>query len=387
MRILAVSNRYLPASSGFEVFFSQMLNTLKRRGHYIEIITLNVLNNEDYYRHTGVLSSSGYVNDIFVSRKKCVSFFGQKRLLGYLEKFAPYYLGYNRLLSPSLIASLIDKIPYFDVVLAGTMPFTQVIHPALIIARLFGKRTAIIPLIHFGPPHHKKFEYEYFSKQCISLYKMADIVITVSDYENEFMLQNGYKGRIVRIEPFVERPDNFIRKENFDLLTVGFHSYEKGIETTLKAFEMFNMKYKDESKLYITGKLSNKYMQIIKRLNNITYNGYVSNEEKNELFKRCSVMILPSIAESYGISTAEAHAYSMPTINAYCSGSMYLVRDGINGFLIPFQDHMMAFERLQMLYNDRSLYRRISHNAYECSADYTEQRHIQQCVRLEEALS
>ena len=121
-------------------------------------------------------------------------------------------------------------------------------------------------------------------------------------------------------------------------------------------------------------------------MKNVIYTGQVKDERKDELFRKCAVMIQPSIAESYGMSAAEAHAYSMPTINAYCSGSMYLVKDGFNGFLIPFQDHLKAFERLREMYENRSLYSKLSHNAFESSKDYTEERHIKQCAQLEEKL-
>lgn len=385
MRILAVCNRYMPAVSGFEIHLSQILDTLTEMGHKADVLTLNVLDNPDYYRHRTVLPARGTESGISVTRAKCISLFAQQRIFRLLEPFNPYIFGYNKLLSLQLIAKIMDNADNYDVILTGTMPFTQVMYPALKAGKMKGKKTVIMPLIHFGPPHHDRFKYEYFSKKCIELYNMADSVIVNSDIETDFLRRNGFKGSIIQVNAYIERPDSMTAKEGFDILSMGYHNYEKGFETTLNAFEMFS-KEVPESHLYVAGSIDPSYHDRLKGMKNVICTGTVLSDEKKKLLSRCSVMVQPSIAESYGMASAEAHAFSMPTINAYCSGSMHLIHEGKNGFLVHFQDHYAVFERLMRLYRDKQMYVRMSEYAYKCSEDYTEQRHRRQCKLLEEAL-
>ncbi|MDE1857826.1 MAG: glycosyltransferase family 4 protein [Thaumarchaeota archaeon] len=66
-----------------------------------------------------------------------------------------------------------------------------------------------------------------------------------------------------------------------------------------------------------------------------------SNREVAQLYKESSVFVLPSVAEGEGIVLKEAMAASLPVIAARAEGSgvLGLVKDGVNGFLVPPDDH------------------------------------------------
>lgn len=63
----------------------------------------------------------------------------------------------------------------------------------------------------------------------------------------------------------------------------------------------------------------------------------VSNQEVAQLFKQSSVFVLPSVSEGEGIVLKEAMAASLPVIATRVEGSgvIGLVKDGVNGFLVP----------------------------------------------------
>ena len=66
--------------------------------------------------------------------------------------------------------------------------------------------------------------------------------------------------------------------------------------------------------------------------------GKVSDEEKNELFARCDVLVAPSLYESFGLIFLEAMRFGKPVIGTDVGGIPEVVADGETGLLIPSED-------------------------------------------------
>ena len=69
--------------------------------------------------------------------------------------------------------------------------------------------------------------------------------------------------------------------------------------------------------------------------NRVTFFGRLADEEKNELYARCDVLVAPSRYESFGLIFLEAMRYGKPTIGTEVGGVPEVVDAGRTGLLVP----------------------------------------------------
>lgn len=121
--------------------------------------------------------------------------------------------------------------------------------------------------------------------------------------------------------------------------------------------------------------------------------GFVSEEEKRDLFRRAWVHVLTSEKEGWGITNLEAAACGTPTVASDSPGLRDSVRDGETGFLVRHGDARAVADRLQWILEDAVLRERLSTGArrfaerfsWERTADATAAHLLAVARRPEEA--
>jgi glycosyltransferase involved in cell wall biosynthesis len=111
--------------------------------------------------------------------------------------------------------------------------------------------------------------------------------------------------------------------------------------------------------------------------------GFVSEEEKRELFRRTWIHALTSPKEGWGISNLEAAACGTATIASDAPGLRDSVRDGETGFLLPHGDIDALANAIRRVAEDTALRDRLGagalrfaqHYSWDRAADHTE-RHL-----------
>ena len=92
--------------------------------------------------------------------------------------------------------------------------------------------------------------------------------------------------------------------------------------------------------------------------------GHVSDQELPGIYERCTVFVMPSIAELQSIATMEAMASGRPVIGADAMALPHLVHDGDNGYLFPPGDVDRLADRLRrVLGADKAELARLSENS------------------------
>ncbi len=92
----------------------------------------------------------------------------------------------------------------------------------------------------------------------------------------------------------------------------------------------------------------------------VTFEGFVSEEEKIAWFQRAHAVVYPSPKEGWGISTIEAAACGTPVLASDSEGLRDAVSDGISGFLVPHRDVGRWEQRMVELLTDDGLRARMS---------------------------
>jgi len=87
----------------------------------------------------------------------------------------------------------------------------------------------------------------------------------------------------------------------------------------------------------------------------IHFVGAIPQEDLPRFYSAADVMVVPSYYESFGLVAVEALACGTPVIATKVGGLQYIVRDGENGFLIPWRCAALFAEKIDTLLSDTAL--------------------------------
>ena len=80
-------------------------------------------------------------------------------------------------------------------------------------------------------------------------------------------------------------------------------------------------------------------------------------QQLEKLYEQSDFLLVPTRAECYGIVFAEASSYGLPSISTDTGGVSAVVKEGVNGFLLPIEARGSEYaELIQRIYNDEQLY-------------------------------
>jgi glycosyltransferase involved in cell wall biosynthesis len=85
------------------------------------------------------------------------------------------------------------------------------------------------------------------------------------------------------------------------------------------------------------------------------FTGWVSGEDKDNLYRNADLFILPSYREGMPISILEAMAWGLPVISTRIAGTPDVIKDGVNGFLFEPGDINGYYGAICKLADDDSM--------------------------------
>jgi len=106
--------------------------------------------------------------------------------------------------------------------------------------------------------------------------------------------------------------------------------------------------------------------------------GVVARPEMAKHHAWADVFLLPTICEGSATACYEALAAGLPVITTENAGSV--VRDGIEGFIVPIRDAPAIVDRLERLHRDRELLESMSRAALERARDFTVEKYGQRLL-------
>ncbi len=193
-------------------------------------------------------------------------------------------------------------------------------------------------------------------EQCLAEARMADAILSPSDYVTQTLIDIGVAPERIHLQPFGVRVDRFKPPETprddgiFRLLYVGQISQRKGLKYVLEAVKQIG----DRSiELVLVGGLVGEGRGLA------PYEGWyrhvrnVPHHEVERLFQSADAFVYPSLHEGSALAIFEGMATGLPVITTLNSGSM--VRDGIEGKIVPIRSVEAIAEAILTLKNDADL--------------------------------
>jgi phosphatidylinositol alpha-mannosyltransferase len=146
---------------------------------------------------------------------------------------------------------------------------------------------------------------------------------------------------------------------------VGRVEARKGLPVLLRAFEALRGAGVD-ARLTVAGATGEEVAPLLLDHDGVEVAGRVSEEEKWRLLGGADVLCAPSLGgESFGMVLTEAFASGTPVVASDIPGYRDVVRDGVDGLLVPVGDAVELGEALHALALDRERRRRLSAAAQE----------------------
>lgn len=140
------------------------------------------------------------------------------------------------------------------------------------------------------------------------------------------------------------------------LLFVGGIIRRKGIHHLLKVISQYSSK---DIILHLAGAYNptDTLYKEYKNSKNIIFEGFVTRDVISEIYNRCHVFILPSLAEGMAMVGLEALASGLPVICSENTGLDDVIIEGKNGFKIPASNEICLKEKVDFcLHNRKNLY-------------------------------
>ncbi|WP_348611345.1 glycosyltransferase family 4 protein [Halobaculum rarum] len=169
------------------------------------------------------------------------------------------------------------------------------------------------------------------------------------------------------------------------ILYVGRHVKEKGLNYLIEAYREYSDNTDATPYLLLVGDgdLKEEYMDQAADLDTVLFPGYVDNEELPRYYRLSDVFVLPSIQteefrEPWGLVVSEAMASGTPVIATSQVGvaAAGVVKDGINGFIVPERNPRVLSERLERILGDDELRREMGSAAQETISSYDYDRMV-----------
>jgi len=206
--------------------------------------------------------------------------------------------------------------------------------------------------------------------------RAADVIVTSSRYVEDSLTDIGvppsrvvvipYGVDLERFRPPASRADDGVVRA----LYVGRLSERKGVHYVCEAFDRLAL---PNLELTLLGAPHGPGPWDAPRGERFVRRAAVAHHEVHEAYRRADVFIQMSLHESSAMTIYEALASGLPVVTTPNSGSV--VRDGVDGFIVPAGDVAALADRVRLLVGDRALREEMGRNARRRAEEFSWERY------------
>ncbi len=204
-------------------------------------------------------------------------------------------------------------------------------------------------------------------------YSNADYISVPSKFARQTYIDRGIDPKKMIQIPYGVDLKTFrpVLKEDkiFRVIFVGGLSLRKGVHYLLEAFSELKLK---NAELVLIGSVSSEADQFLKKYRDCyRYLGIIPHAELYKYFSQGSAFVLPSIEEGLAMVIPQAIACGLPVICTTNTGGSDIIRDGVEGFIVPIRNVDALKEKLLYLYEHGEERKQMSENALKRAKEFT----------------
>jgi glycosyltransferase involved in cell wall biosynthesis len=174
---------------------------------------------------------------------------------------------------------------------------------------------------------------------------------------------------------------------DFVFIFVGRLVSDKGINELIKAFDDFQSSNHNCKLLLVGGyeseldPLKKNTIKIIENNANIISVGF--QKDVRPYFAISNCLVFPSYREGFPNVVMQAGAMGLPSIVSDINGCNEIIKDGVNGFIIPVKNEMAIINKMHKLFFDKKVYENLQMTAREIIIKRYEQKVIWEAINKE----
>jgi glycosyltransferase involved in cell wall biosynthesis len=195
----------------------------------------------------------------------------------------------------------------------------------------------------------------------------ADLVLCPSIFVKDTMLANGVPEGKCFLNPYGVDTSIFVPRKTIPqkprFISVGMICLRKGHQYLFRAFEQVKRVFPDAELICVGSYRPDFKLERRRWEGTFTHYPNLSHGKLAPLLAECTAFVLPSLEEGFARGLSEAMAAGLPMIASYESGATTLVRDGVEGFIVPPHDIQQLADAMIRLAQDRSLNQRMGEAA------------------------
>lgn len=185
--------------------------------------------------------------------------------------------------------------------------------------------------------------------------------------------------------------DKQFKKDEINILCVGRLIERKGQDHLIRAFANLQAKSKSPVKLTLVGTgdadiYLRKLAVDLLVTNHVDFAGVVSSENMPQVYRDAEVFVLPSQNEGMSIALLEAMACGLPVVVTDTGGIAELVKDSVNGFIVPWANVHALTQSLDTLVIDQRMRHRMGTLNRQAAINFSwhamARKYLELCVQI-----
>lgn len=387
MHFLHIVQIYWPVPSGAARYFIEIGERLVREGHRVTVLSTEAFDLEHFWApgKRTVPEREGQHGGVRVLRFPVHRAPGPPIVYPILRRLMVELGRVGRLSVPLLrrMAGLTPRLPEMarflerspeladvDLVHSTNITLDFAILPAEAWARRRGLPHLITPFVHLGEPGSTQIVRYYAMPHQIDMLRRATAVATMTDLERDYLLGRGVPAERVRtvgagvsLEELEGGDRERFRAAHAisgpAVLSMGVAAYDKGTVHMIEA--MRRLWAQGSPAVWVQcGPLMGHFADLVAGLSEqerarVRVLGYVDDATRRDALAAADLYAQPSRTDSFGITYLESWAYGTPVVGARAGGVPAVIRDGVDGLLVPFGDVPALARAIERLLNDRTL--------------------------------
>jgi glycosyltransferase involved in cell wall biosynthesis len=200
----------------------------------------------------------------------------------------------------------------------------------------------------------------------------ADVVLCPSDFVRDTMILNGVPAAKCVVNPFGVNTNVFRPRETVPpaprFVCVGTICLRKGHQYLFRAFERLKQIH-PRAELVCVGEYKCDFRKERPRWEgSFVHHERLTHPELAKLLQSASAFVLASVEEGFARVLSEAMGAALPIIATYETGARTIVRDGVEGFIVPSRNPVALADAMDKIISDPDLNLRMGQSAHQKGA-------------------
>lgn len=207
----------------------------------------------------------------------------------------------------------------------------------------------------------------FWQAKIVHALEHASAVLAVSEHQKQHILMNDISCSPIAVGNLVNESLFYIQptvSEEFTILFIAYYpNFIKDIDTffkTLCLLKSSNIKVKIIGGGEFFGTLGENVFEHKGKEyaigDMLTIIPKATREEMNQHFATSHILVSTSIAESFGVAICESMLCGRPVVITNNGGCTDYINEGVNGYVVPIQNHVALAEKILFVRDNYSLF-------------------------------